>query len=495
MNLLLPMFPIHLVDVLGSLASIALGIGCYSVSRQLSRKDATNPVWTYLFWISLAFVIFTVSRSLGHLVRYFLTASGHGAWWKNISPLSGAVNSMTFVVVATLTFYYKRIQENYEALRQEQARMAQSERRLEESHKEITGLIDAVRGGRDLSVRFSNRHLLACWQVKACGQTACAAYRSANLRCWHLNEKECCSLNNEAGHAVLSCLDCEIYRLARRDPLQRLGERFNDMMNILESQTRALEDANRKLTALDVQKSKFLEIVAHDLRTPLTSILSYADLLLRYKDEAEETKDEFLRTIIQESRRLGDLINDYLDLSKIESGLLEFREEEFNFREVINHAVTLYTGAAIQKGIEIRTGNGSAPLWINGDKNRLVQVMSNLLSNAVKFTPDFGFVDVEAAFGDQGALLRVSVSDTGPGVPEAHLEDVFNKFVQVHDGKTHVIGGTGLGLPICREIMSHHGGKIWAENRDEGGASFHCVLPAAARGVTTGRAEEHLKSN
>ncbi|MDX1764520.1 MAG: histidine kinase dimerization/phospho-acceptor domain-containing protein, partial [bacterium] len=338
MNLLLPMAPVHVVDVLGSLASIAVGFGCYAISRKLSRKDANNPLWTYLFWISVAFFIFTVSRSLGHLVRYYLTISGHGAWWENISPLSGAINSMTFVVVATLTFYYKRIQENYDALRQEQARIIQSEQRLEESHSEICALIDAVREGRDLSIRFTNSQLVACWSAKECGQTACAAYRSPNLRCWHLNENTCCSRKDGAGHSALVCAECEIYRGARGDPLQRLGERFNDMMNILEAQTLTLESANRKLMALDVQKSKFLEIVAHDLRTPLTSILSYADLLLRYKDEAEETRDEFLRTIIHESRRLGDLINDYLDLSKIESGLMEFRQERLDFKDVIDQS-------------------------------------------------------------------------------------------------------------------------------------------------------------
>lgn len=494
MNLSLPMLPVHLVDMAGSMASLAVGVGCYALSRELSQKDETNPLSTYLYWISVAFVIFTVSRSLGHLVKYFFTFSGHEAWWEHVSPVSGAVNSATFVVVATLTFYYERIHENYKALREEKERIKESERRLELSHQEISGLIDAVRDGHDLSVRFKNSHLLACWNVRDCVEEGCPAHRSGNLRCWHLKEKACCSVNSADQVTETPCRECDVYQLGRHDPLQRLGERFNDMMNILETRTLALEDANRKLTALDIQKSKFLEIVAHDLRTPLTSILSYADLLLRYKDEAEETKEEFLRTIVHESRRLGDLINDYLDLSKIESGLMEFRQERLDFREVIDHAVNLYGGAAMQKGIEIRAPSESDPLWITGDKNRLVQVMSNLLSNAVKFTPDFGYVDVQASLTDHDAVLQVAVRDTGPGVPEGDLENVFSKFVQVHDGKTHAIGGTGLGLPICREIMSHHGGRIWAENRKEGGASFHCLLPVAHRRVAAGITDQRLES-
>jgi signal transduction histidine kinase len=243
---------------------------------------------------------------------------------------------------------------------------------------------------------------------------------------------------------------------------------------------------------MDKRKSKFLDIVAHDLRTPLTSILSYADLLLRSKSESEETRDEFLQTIIYESRRLGELINDYLDLSKIEAGLTKFYVEPLDFRKLIDHAVSVYTGACIQKGIVIRSGDVPAELPMIGDKARLTQVMSNLMSNASKFTPNGGEIEIRAKFEKRGRELHVSVCDTGPGVPETHLDEIFKKFAQVQEGDIHTVGGTGIGLSICKEIVEFHQGKIWVENLEDGGACFHVVLSAhgAAR---TGSVEENME--
>jgi signal transduction histidine kinase len=479
MNAALPMLPVHLVDVIGSAASLLVGVGCYYYSRKLYLKNRNNPLWTYLHWVSLAIAVFAVSRSAGHLIKYVLLLSGQKGWWVTLSPVTGAVNSVIFVAIATLTFYYEHVRKSYSALRQERDRIIESERKLEQSHNEFSRLIDEVRSGQNLSVRYCNADLVRCWEIKGCEQKGCPAYHSTNLRCWQLAEALCCSRKNGSLHMNPECDSCEIYLAARSDPLQRLGERFNDMMNIVEMQTRQLEEANRKLKEVDLRKSKFLEIVAHDLRTPLTSILSYADLLLRYKDEAEETKDEFLRTIVHESRRLGELINDYLDLSKIESGLMEFRSERINFREVIDHSVSVHSGAAMQKGIGIETADLPQALWIMGDNNRLVQVMNNLLSNAVKFTPDFGAIGIHASLNDKDSVIHVRVEDTGSGIPGGHLQDIFDKFVQVHDGTTHAMGGTGLGLPICMEIISYHGGEIWAENRETGGACFHLVLPVS----------------
>jgi signal transduction histidine kinase len=498
MDLTLPLMPVYLVDTVGSVLSVGLAVSCVVCSRKLTRMDQANALWTYLLWISVAFATFTIFRSTAHLFKYLLVISGHKSVWETISPVAGGIISATFIFVATLTFYYERVKRSYktivmerdrfEAAKDEIAllnrnlgrevnRIKDAESKLEMAHEEISRLIDQVRSGGDLSVRYHNPGLVHCWEVKNCVYEDCPAYNSDNLRCWHVGYAFCCSKKDMESGGECKCDLCAIYTAAHQDLLSKLGERFNDMMYILEKKSNELQEANLNLKEMDQRKSKFLDIVAHDLRTPLTSILSYADLLLRYKNEPEETKDEFLRTIIFESRRLGELINDYLDLSKIESGLLEYHLERLNFREVIDHTVSVYSGTCMKKGVQIETHGIRKALILVGDKNRLTQVMSNLMSNAAKFTPDNGHIHIHAKFEENGKFIHVKVSDNGPGVPEVHLKEIFKKFAQVQHEDLHTVGGSGLGLPICEEIILYHEGRIWAENSEEGGAAFHFLLP------------------
>lgn len=482
MNLTLPMWPIYLVDMTGCLLSLLVAVSCVSVSRTLARKDPSHSLWTYLFWVSLAIAVFTVSRSFGHLMKYLLIFSGHRALWKELSPISGAVNSMTFVIVATLILYYERVKESYQALREERDLIKISEVRLEETRDEIAQLLEQVRSGGDLSIRYYNPDIVNCWEVKDCAHEACPAYLSQYFRCWHVEKSYCC--NDKKQGQGRSCEACEIYRIAHQDPVQRLGESFNDMMFILEKQASQLEKAHTKLQEEDLRKTKFLEIVAHDLRTPLTSILSYADLLLRYKSESEETRDEFLQTIIHESQRLSDLITDYLDLSKIESGKMEYHFLPIDLRKIIDHSVSVYSGVCLQKKIEISVEQVPAQILLRGDKKRLIQVVSNLLSNAVKFTPAGGRIEIAVVYSENPAEWTVSISDTGPGIPPGHLEDVFEKYSQLHEGEAYEVHGSGLGLSICKEIINYHSGFIRVENRQGGGAAFHVILPVLEQDPT-----------
>jgi len=475
-NFTLPMGPIYFVDVAGCLLSMGIGIACVSASRRLTRKHLDHPLFAYLFWVSVAIAVFTVSRSFGHLMKHLLVFSGHHDLWKELSPVSGAVNSMTFVIVGTLIFYYERVKESYQSLREERDRIKIAEMRLEEAHGEISHLIDQVRSGGDLTVRYENPDLVNCWEIKDCAHEACPAYLSKHFRCWHFGRDYCCT-RFHGDQETCGCEDCEVFRTAHRDPVQRLGESFNDMMYILEKQASQLQKANEKLKEEDLRKTKFLEIVAHDLRTPLTSILSYADLLLRYKDEPEETRDEFLQTIVHESQRLSDLITDYLDLSKIESGKMEYRFLPIDLRKVIDHSVSVYSGVCLQKNIEINTDRLPGQIALRGDKKRLIQVTSNLLSNAVKFTPAGGKIEIAAVYSEDLPAWTISISDTGPGIPAEHLEDIFEKYSQLHEGEAYELTGSGLGLSICKEIIDFHAGQIRVENLSEGGAVFHMILP------------------
>jgi signal transduction histidine kinase len=251
--------------------------------------------------------------------------------------------------------------------------------------------------------------------------------------------------------------------------------------------TESLETANQKLQQLDRMKNDFISTISHELRTPLTSIKGSAELLLSYEDEDRETQIEFLRIINRESDRLTRLIDDVLDLSRMESREMRWAWEELELTEVVDAAVDGTQALLIQKGLSIIVDlDPNLPrLW--NDRDRLDQVVTNLLSNSIKFTPQGGKVWITAknlaadesdGFGEK---VEVCISDNGVGIQVSEYESIFQKFKQVGDTLLDKPKGTGLGLPICREIVGYFGGKIWVESTPGEGSSFYFTVPVAAR--------------
>lgn len=243
-----------------------------------------------------------------------------------------------------------------------------------------------------------------------------------------------------------------------------------------------LSEANSKLINLDRQKTDFLNVVAHDLRTPLTSIRSYAELLLMYKDESQNVREEFLTIIKKESDRLANLINDFLDVARIESGTMKYAREPFLLQDLIDHHLAVFRGEMVMRQIMIQLAKApSLPILI-GDQERIGQVLANLLSNAVKFSPDGGCIHVSAMPWRRSGRkaspeVIVSVRDQGPGIDPVHHSKIFEKFGQVEGVGGRARGGTGLGLSISRQIVEHHGGAIWVESELGQGSCFRFTLP------------------
>ncbi|HEB13534.1 MAG TPA: PAS domain S-box protein, partial [candidate division CPR3 bacterium] len=238
-----------------------------------------------------------------------------------------------------------------------------------------------------------------------------------------------------------------------------------------------IREQNERLKELDRMKSEFLSTAAHELRTPLTSILGFSEILLKRKLD-EERKNRFLKIINEESLSLSALINDLLDLSRIESGRgFKITKAPIEIGGIILENVDIF-----QEQTDKHTFKVNLPddlVKIEADKDKINQVMENLISNALKFSPEGG--EITVSMKETKDEVKVSVSDNGMGIPEKDLSHVFEKFYRAENASSEAIGGTGLGLAIVKYIVESHGGKIWVESKLAKGSTFSFVLSVRSK--------------
>jgi two-component system sensor histidine kinase GlrK len=228
-----------------------------------------------------------------------------------------------------------------------------------------------------------------------------------------------------------------------------------------------------KLKEMGKIKSDFFSLMAHELRMPLASIKEGTNLLL--KGIGKEKRKEVLTIIAEESNHLIGLVNSLLDLSKMEAGMITLNLEKSDISSLISTAVSGVEPLAMAKNVGIQVEIPQDLPFLKMDGERILQVLRNLIGNAVKFTPEDGHVTVSARPVEKG--VRVSVADTGPGIPKEDLNAVFDKFQQSAMTGYNKIKGTGLGLAIVKHIIKAHGGKVWVESEREHGSTFIFLLP------------------
>jgi Na+/proline symporter/nitrogen-specific signal transduction histidine kinase len=255
------------------------------------------------------------------------------------------------------------------------------------------------------------------------------------------------------------------------------NRRLEEQSRALEAATTELREANLRLQALDRLKDDFVATVNHELRTPLASIRAFSEILSGNPDLPAGDRLDFLKIVVTESERLTRLINQLLDLSKIEAdGALPARLTEVDLAAVARESAAAMQQVFVESRVALELRIEAEPAIVTGDHDRLVQVVINLLGNAVKFSPA-GRGRAELWLRAAGkSELELSVRDNGPGIPTAHKETVFGRFQQLGDPVTGKPPGVGLGLAISRKIVGQHGGRIWIEDAEGGGALFRIRL-------------------
>jgi signal transduction histidine kinase len=230
----------------------------------------------------------------------------------------------------------------------------------------------------------------------------------------------------------------------------------------------------RELEAASRHKSEFLANMSHELRTPLNAIIGFSQVLQqRIFGDVNEKQAEYLEDILSSGNHLLSLINDVLDLSKVEAGQMELEPAPFSLSEALERGVVMVRERASQNGITVRLEQAPDVDVVRGDERRVRQILFNLLSNAVKFTPGGG----EVVVGSRRIAneVEISVKDTGPGIARADHARVFHEFQQTELGQQHE--GTGLGLALSKRLVELHGGRIWLESELGRGSRFVFTLP------------------
>ena len=260
-----------------------------------------------------------------------------------------------------------------------------------------------------------------------------------------------------------------------------------------------IKETNQKLEKLERLKSEFISIVSHELRTPLTSIKNSLDILHSGRcGDVPQAADKFLTMAQRNVQRLSGIINDLLDLSKIEAGKMDFHFSQTDIHAVIDYVKSTFLNVAKEKGLNLTSDEAPELPQITADSQRLEQVLTNLVSNAIKFTPagknitikselvNAESIDKDNCFREvlnklNGNYIMVSVVDEGIGIAEENLVRAFDKFAQIENSLSRKVGGTGLGLPIAKQLIETHKGAIWCESKPDKGSAFKFVLPVETK--------------
>jgi signal transduction histidine kinase/CheY-like chemotaxis protein len=361
-----------------------------------------------------------------------------------------------------------------------------------------------------------------CWEIERCDKLDCPAYGETNVRCWHIDDT--LSKGEPSGRfpeKLEDCHRCTVYKKCIGDEIVQLADSLTHMLRNmremyekissfskdlelqvakrteeLEQKTEELEHANIQLKKLDELKSTFLANMSHELRTPLNSILGYTDLLLDRVDGAiTDEQEKSLTKVHRNAKHLLKLINDVLDISRIESGRMELELKPVDVKELIGETVSALDPLIDKKGLALETVFDEGLPLAHADPDRVRQVLTNLIDNAVKFTSE-GRITVRARASEMGLdkderpkFVEVCISDTGIGIREKDLSKLFDKFRPLDTLATSQYKGAGLGLSICKGLIEIQEGEIWVESKYGQGSTFCFTLPTGAQAIELGYEE------
>jgi signal transduction histidine kinase len=447
-------------------------------------------------------------------------------------------SSRAFTLVETQR---REVKQTNQALENEIIDRIQAERLLKESHERFLNVLDSIEADvyvADMEtheILFMNQHMKESFKNDFTGQKCWKAFRNESGKCkhctndqlhnhsdgptgviiresvnpvtgrWYINYDRAITWDGDRIVRLQVATDVTDRKLAEEklkkvnDELEkRVRQRTEKILKANKALRREIKErkraekatrmAKRAAEVANQAKSEFLANMSHELRTPLNHIIGFTEIVIdKHFGDLNDDQEQYLTYVHGSSKHLLSMINDILDLSKIESGKLELTPSEFNIKTLLRNSLAMFKEKTLTHAIKLSTHLRGIPAKITADERKIKQIMYNLLSNAIKFTPDGGKVTVAAElcrlrvdeeYAPSREGIKISVTDTGIGIQPEDLERIFNPFEQVDQTTSRQFQGTGLGLSLSKRLVELHGGRIWASSDGMGkGSSFRMIIP------------------
>ncbi len=490
-------FPLWLVDVGGAMMMIVLAFACLNLTVRLKRNDPQNVLWTYLFWVCVSLTVFSVSRSAGHIVRQLLVMGGKGEVWSTIRPYSGAINTLTFVVVGSVTQFFGRTWAVYQAISRDRQALQSAHEELLFFNQNLERLVEQRTEALAISEQkyrrifeVSKDMILVTRKDGLILNMNPAGYRMLGLapgRDFIRGKSFRRYLwNKEAWEKIRDSIEQKgflasvEFDLKTRDgnrkaalfsgSLAREGPEEEDQIHFLIKDI----EQRRMMREQMAQADKLASIgelsagIAHEINNPLGIILGYTQLLMR-----SETKDSSryadLKTIEKHVRNCKAIVEDLLNFARTSPP----KKEMVDIHKVIEDVISFVRHHADLDGISLETkyDRRIGPLLL--DEKKIKQVLINLIMNARHAVEGDGTIQVTTALNESQTKAVIKVIDDGYGIEKKNLNRIFDPFFT-----TKPTGqGTGLGLSVSYGIIKNHGGSIYVRSQPGEGSTFTIVLP------------------
>jgi len=497
--LLLPLWPVKAVDIGGSALMIVLSLLCVHHAFGLGRREPQSVIWIYLRWFALALLLFSVSRSVSHLIKYLLVDTGRQEDWIALRPLTGSLNTISFVIVGSITLFFRRVHTIYRRTLEDKRQIEQAheqivrlnenlERRVLERTRELSASEEKYRrvfeGSKDMLAILDGRGRIldlnrAGAEMLGCDQAGDLVGR--NLFRGFLLEPSPEEMLESLGRRDV-VKDAEV-RLRRKEGGELLGlfsatVREADGAELSGIEATLKDVTGRRMMDSRLQRAEKLASlgqlsagVAHEINNPLGLILGYTQLIMKEAGE-DNPSEEDLKVIEKHAMGCKKIVEDLLQFSRS----TETSKRPSSINEVLEGVLRVLRSNFAKEGVEIDEALDPGLPRVTVDAEKMEQVFMNLLINARQAIQGGGTIRVETAFSPENGAIAVTVSDNGSGIPKEVLPRIFDPFYT-----TKPTGmGTGLGLSVSYGIVQDHGGDIEVESAPGRGAVFTVRLPLEA---------------
>ena len=498
--MILSYFPIWLVDMVGSTLMIILSLLCLKLVFRLRRRDRDNIVWTYLWWICVALSCFAVSRSGGHIVKNFLLMAGQETFWAAIRPFSGAINSVMFIVVGSVTLFFERVWNVHQMVLKDRQAVKSAHQELVFLNQNLERLVEERTNALSVSeykyrkiFETSKDMILITTRGGSIVNLNPSGYQLLGMdmqddRIENMNVREFLA-DPEAWNRIIAVVEKEgsvdnvELDLVTADGGHRsflLSGSVEDAVDSEEEVIHFLVKDIQKRKAMEeqlAQADKLASIgelssgVAHEINNPLGVILGYTQLLMRGESDRSERYAD-LKTIQKHVRNCKTIVEDLLSFSRKS----DTEKEVMDIHRIIDDVLAFVQHHSQIEHIDIEKIYSPSVQPLRVDEKKIGQVLINLMMNAIHAVGKKGRIRISTDVSETEEVLRIQIADDGHGIEPRHLKKIFDPFFT-----TKTTGeGTGLGLSVSYGIVQNHGGHIQVKSRPGEGSVFTVVLPAVS---------------